>query len=360
VSEPGILDKLRAEIAEHERRAESARHDLAELQATRSDLDDVRPVPIHEALSEHKPEEEWLIEGLLPVRCIGLLTAEGGVGKSTLAAQICAGLSAGNGFFGFNAGRPIPTLFLEAEGSRERFVERIGVALVSLGIASKGLPMFVQPKAWRPSLNGTTADTIGICGAKLVVLDTIGLFEKYDENSATEFKQLVIGPLRRLAEKTGAGFLLIHHEGKPSEMRKGRHKIRGTSAFVDDTDLTIRLEAPDGQRAAYRQMIFEKIRHGQPQEPIDLSYDFSTATFSRDDGGREAAGPSEGECRKREATDARVLSVIKNTPRMSGRQIRLAANINTSECSSSMRRLQDGKRIAFEPGPKNSMLWIAI
>ena len=359
MSEPGILDKLRAEIAEHERRAESARHDLAELLESRQDLDDVRPISIHEALGEHKPEEEWLIEGLLPVRCIGLLTAEGGVGKSTLAAQICAGLSAGSGFFGFNAGRPVPTLFLEAEGSRERFVERIGVALVSLGIASLNLPMFVQPKAWRPSFNGTTADTIGICGAKLVVLDTIGLFEKYDENSATEFKQLVIGPLRRLAEKTGAGFLLIHHEGKPSEMRKGRHKIRGTSAFVDDTDLTIRLEAPDGQRAPHRQMIFDKIRHGQPQEPIDLSYDFSTATFSRDDGGT-AGAPSESDRQKKELADARVLSVIKNTPRMSGRQIRLAANISTNECSSSMRRLQDSKRIAFEPGPKNSMLWIAI
>jgi RecA-family ATPase len=263
--------------------------------------EDVRPVSIADALAEPKPEQEWVINGLLPVKGIALLAAEGGVGKSTLAAQLCAGLSAGRGFFGFDAGTAIPTLFLEAEGSRERFIERIGVALYHLQIAADDLPLYIQPKAWRPSLNGTTADTIRVCGARLVILDTIGLFERFDENSATDFKALVINPLRKLGEETGAAFLLIHHQGKPNEMRKGRHKIRGTSAFVDDVDVAMRLEAPDGDKAPFRRLCFDKIRHGSPQEDIELEYDFQFATFRlADPAAREALEQEERDKHARE------------------------------------------------------------
>jgi len=284
-------DRVRAQIRDFEQRLADARELLAEV--TGEAGEDIRPVSIFDALSEPKPEESWVINGLLPVKGIALLAAEGGVGKSTLAAQLCAGLSCGRGFFGFDAGTAIPTLFLEAEGSRERFVERIGVALSNLQIPAADLPFFVQPKTWRPSLNGTTCDTIRCCGARLVILDTIGLFERFDENSATDFKALVINPLRKLGDETGAAFLLIHHQGKPNEMRKGRHKIRGTSAFVDDVDVAMRLEAPDGDKSPFRRLCFDKIRHGSPQEDIELEYDFGTATFRLADPEARAASEEE-------------------------------------------------------------------
>jgi len=303
--QPNIADRLRAEIRTHEERAAEARRDLAEVIGEAGE--DIRPVSIFDALSEPKPEESWVINGLLPVKGIALLAAEGGVGKSTLAAQLCAGLSCGRGFFGFDAGTAIPTLFLEAEGSRERFVERIGIALSNLQIPAADLPFFVQPKTWRPSLNGTTCDTIRCCGARLVILDTIGLFERFDENSATDFKALVINPLRKLGDETGAAFLLIHHQGKPNEMRKGRHKIRGTSAFVDDVDVAMRLEAPDGDKSPFRRLCFDKIRHGSPQEDIELEYDFGSATFRLAD--PEARAEQEAE--ERASRDKERLSKLR-------------------------------------------------
>ena len=39
---------------------------------------------------------EWVIPGLLPARGIALMAAAGGIGKSTLAVQLCALLAAGN------------------------------------------------------------------------------------------------------------------------------------------------------------------------------------------------------------------------------------------------------------------------
>ena len=301
-------ERVRAQIRDFEQRLSEARELLAEV--TGEAGEDIRPVAIADALAEPKPEEEWVINGLLPVKGIALLAAEGGVGKSTLAAQLCAGLAAGQGFFGFDAGSAVPTLFLEAEGSRERFVERIGVALANLSIPPAGLPFYIQPKAWRPCLNGTTADTIRVCGARLVILDTVGLFERFDENSATEFKALVINPLRRLGEETGAAFLLIHHQGKPNEMRKGRHKIRGTSAFVDDVDLAMRLEAPDGDKARRRRLVFDKIRHGSPQEDIELEYDFETATFKTADAEAMAEAEAEERAKHERERTARLRTQI--------------------------------------------------
>lgn len=344
-----LADKLRAEIRTHEERAAEARRDLAEVIGEAGE--DIRPVQIGLALSEPKPEESWVINGLLPVKGIALLAAEGGVGKSTLAAQLCAGLSAGRGFFGFDAGTAIPTLFLEAEGSRERFVERIGVALAHLDIPATELPLYVQPRAWRPSLVGTTADTIRVCGAKLVILDTIGLFERFDENSATDFKALVINPLRRLGEETGAAFLLIHHQGKPNEMRKGRHKIRGTSAFVDDVDLAMRLEAPDGDKAAFRRLCFDKIRHGSPQDDIELWYSFETATFALADPAARAASEEE---ERREATRQRVsklkeriLAELKKEP-MDSAGLASVTSARKADVVATLQAMYDEKLIYHE------------
>ena len=342
-------DRVRAGIRDLEQRLSEARELLAEV--TGEAGEDIRPVRIGDALAEPKPEESWVINGLLPVKGIGLLAAEGGVGKSTLAAQLCAGLSAGRGFFGFDAGTAIPTLFLEAEGSRERFVERIGVALSHLQIPAGDLPLFIQPKAWRPSLNGTTADTIRICGARLVILDTIGLFERFDENSATDFKALIINPLRKLGEETGAGFLLIHHQGKPNEMRKGRHKIRGTSAFVDDVDLAMRLEAPDGDKAPFRRLCFDKIRHGQPQDDIELEYDFETATFRLADPTARAEQEAEDRRSKEwvrlDGIKARIISELKREA-LDLVALQKIINVRRADVMAALQALADEKLIYHE------------
>lgn len=346
-----LADKLRAEIRTHEERAAEARRDLAEVIGEAGE--DIRPVQIGLALAEPKPEESWVVNGLLPVKGIALLAAEGGVGKSTLAAQLCAGLSAGRGFFGFDAGTAIPTLFLEAEGSRERFVERIGVALYHLQIPAEDLPLYIQPKAWRPSLNGTTADTIRVCGARLVILDTIGLFERFDENSATDFKALVINPLRKLGEETGAAFLLIHHQGKPNENRKGRHKIRGTSAFVDDVDVAMRLEAPDGDKAPYRRLVFDKIRHGSPQEDIELEYDFQFATFRlADPAAREALEDEERKSREQakvEKLKARIIAELKKEALDSG-DLQKVLNVRKADVVVALNQMVEQKLIYHEAG----------
>lgn len=346
---PSVADRIRAQIRDFEQRITEARELLAEV--TGEAGEDIRPVAIADALAEPKPEEAWIINGLLPVKGIGMLSAEGGVGKSTLAAQLCAGLSAGRGFFGFDAGTPIPTLFLEAEGSRERFVERIGVALAHLSIPAGGLPLYIQPKAWRPSLNGTTCDTIRVCGARLVILDTIGLFERFDENSATEFKALVINPLRKLGDETGAGFLLIHHQGKPSELRKGRHKTRGTSAFVDDTDLAMRLEAPDGDKAPYRRLVFDKVRHGQPQEDIELEYDFETATFRLADPTARAEAEAEERRTKEhgriEQVKARIIAELKREP-LDIVALQKVINVRRADVATALQGLADDKAIYHE------------
>jgi len=342
-------ERVRAQIRDFEQRLAEARELLAEV--TGEAGEDIRPVQIGDALAEDHPAEEWVINGLLPVRCIGLLSAEGGVGKSTLAAQICAGLSSGQGFFGFDCGTIVPTLFLEAEGSREKFVERIGVALSHLAIPARDLPLFVQPKTWRPSLNGTTADSIRVCGARLVVLDTIGLFQPFDENSATEFKALILGPLRRLAEETGAAFLLIHHQGKPSEMRKGRHKVRGTSAFVDDTDLAMRLEAPDGDKAPRRILTFDKVRHGSPHEDVELEYDMSTATFRvGSPGEREDREAAEREARERvkvEKMKARIVAELKKEALDSG-DLQKVLNVRKADVVMALNQMAEEKMIYHE------------
>jgi hypothetical protein len=90
--------------------------------------------------------------------------------------------------------------------------------------------------------------------------------------------------------RTQIATILVHHYGKPSEFRTGRHKTRGASAWIDDVDLAMRLEELEGGGKQDLVLHFDKIKHGPPRDPIRLHYEPSQAMFTMNGGSPVESG----------------------------------------------------------------------
>jgi len=93
-------------------------------------------------------------------------------------------------------------------------------------------------------------------GAKLVIIDALTDILSGDENSK-EDTQPVFTQLRRIADRTGAAIILIHHCN-----RAGGY--RGSSAIKGAVDLMVKVESEDGQNII--NFFTEKNRDGDPQK----------------------------------------------------------------------------------------------
>jgi len=233
---------------------------------------------------------------------VNILVADGGVGKTTLVTQLCLALASGTPFLGFNVTEPVSVLLLEAEGARSLYRVRSGKAAKTLGIKDYYVNnrWAIQSK-WMSDFNAggmMVEDQIRKSGAKVVVMDTLGYFlGDGDENSAKDWKQKIMFPLRRLKAMYGCAFILLHHEGKPGEYRTGHHKGRGTSAMFGDCDtwislLPLTLSEADkeklsrlspGERIEARDervLVWEKSKVGAKPAPMTLHLDVENAVLS--------------------------------------------------------------------------------
>jgi RecA-family ATPase len=307
----------------------------------------------------------------MPAASISIIADEGGVGKSTLIAQM--GLMLANGtadWFGFKIPAPVRVLYLQAEGARHVFLSRLNVAGFRIGVNDRAdsLPFFVQPAGdWVKDIGEETERMVCQTGAQFCTIDTQGLFHAADENSNTEIKLHLIKPLQAIAARTGCAFMLIHHLSKPSKDRPGgRHQIRGASAFVDDTDLSMLLEAPDGPTKPRRTLSFTKNRSGPHPEPIELEYISEEARFRTFDSEAAEAAKREAEEleRRRKMTDLadKMFKVIHLNPRLNGEQVNelMAGHSKDRNLLTAVRhRLLEEKRIFAEKGEGRSLLYYA-
>lgn len=266
--------------------------------------DDLRPVHIVDVLSEQYDQESWIVPNLLAVGALGIISADYSLGKSTLLAQFLACVASGRDFLGYPVARPVGCLYWQGEGSRRLFAGRVRDQCRNLGLNLDTLNLSFQPRGLDPlPFNSREfAEFVTASGCQLIACDTFGYFWDGDENSSRDWKEKVLKPLKAIGRATGISFFLVHHEGKPAEFRKGRHKMRGTSAMGGDADTVLRLERVPGEPDG-RLLMFDKVKDAEEQPSLTLGFDKARALFTR--GGiadaAEVAVPKESRSTARQA-----------------------------------------------------------
>jgi len=179
------------------------------------------------------PEEDWLIQPIIPRNQLVVIFAPGGTGKSLLALYIAAGLATGRNLFGHD-NKPISVLYMDYEMQQAQLYER----LTAMGYSNKtdlsllhyaSLPPIGSLD--KPEGAKQICDLARQCQAELVIIDTFSRAVEGAENDADTVRNFYRWTAINLKAERRS-LLRIDHAGK--DLKKG---ARGTSAKNDDVDL---------------------------------------------------------------------------------------------------------------------------
>ena len=212
-----------------------------------------------------QPEEEWILEPLVPNKTIILLDGLGGLGKSIFTMEMSFAVSTGKPFLLENI-TPVdkyPVLYLSAEETRYRFNERLKKIQEAYGVATDRFFWISTlsetfklntSRIFRKENNQTTptevADfldkAIDRIGPKLVVLDSFINFYGLDENK-TEEAASFYDYIKQIIKKYGCSFIFLHHQTKEA-MRGQVNIFRGSGVFREQARTRIVMCKKHGQR----------------------------------------------------------------------------------------------------------------
>jgi RecA-family ATPase len=164
-------------------------------------------------------------------------------------------VAAGKRWLNFEV-KPGKVLFIDEESGERRFSLRLAAALRG-ELAGDETPLeFISLAAFhldKPEDVILLENEITESGAALVIIDALAEIMTGDENSKQD-TQPVFNALRRLADRTGAAIVVIHHSNKVGG-------YRGSSAIKASVDLMILITSEDG--SDFVNFKSEKVREGK-------------------------------------------------------------------------------------------------
>lgn len=282
-----VPDQLRQEREKLLSRVDEIDQDLSSLEGFAEAV--YNPVPVATFLRE-PGEFNWLVGGLIAQGSVTMMAAEPKMGKTTLLVQMALCLSAGQDWLGYTIPRPVKTLYVLAEASRNAFRERLRTACDSMRLRTDDLGWHIQPAIQAEfKLRSREIDRLfsaaAASGIELIVMDTLGYFHGGDENDNSEWKKCVMAPLRAMTARHGLSFVLVHHYGKAAPGKARWERGRGASAMYGDVDHWLGLEKvemtddeeeltqPQKDRLQQRRELFiEKNKYGRDDYSMRLEF----------------------------------------------------------------------------------------
>jgi hypothetical protein len=217
---------------------------------------------------------DFLIDGLLPVRSLGILVGDSGIGKSPLLYQAALCIAAGVPFLGSPV-RQGRVLYLDFENSGSQSVEIVSRLARFLGVSEEPENLLMwhlsdcSPK-W--GQGGQTAlEMIGEVKPTLAIIDPLGSYdpdlEEKNSSAGRAYKNF-----RRVMRDANTGILSAHHRRKPSSVpgqrgpesleeanfRRWFEQARGASGLINGCDVRLGVDEPDAacRQARGRAVVF--------------------------------------------------------------------------------------------------------
>jgi hypothetical protein len=181
---------------------------------------------------EALPDPEWLIEGILPTACLGVLYGEPGAGKSFLALDWANHIAAGQQWFGRDV-RGGNVIYVCAEGAtglklrvRAWRTTHSG-ALNRLHFVTRAVNMLDKSEA------GELIDAVRSVAPPpcLIIIDTLArCFGGGDENAGKDMNAFVTCADSFREAFPPVSVLVVHHTGKDKTKRERGHSALGAAA----------------------------------------------------------------------------------------------------------------------------------
>jgi len=245
-----------------------------------------------ERFSGKAPEQKFLVQGTIPMKCVTILAAMGDTGKGMLTLDLALKVATHNK----KTGSIVPPMSLggallefgtaviytaeDDQAEIHRRLERLDpegkransyLFVVPLPNAGGPIPLVTVTKTGpveSEQFRQIKAELLSVQDLKMVVFDPMSSFIHADINADPAAGSFATGMLASLASETGAAVIVCHHLRKPANGRQitsaeqARDAIRGTSAIVDGMRNSIVLwpASEDVQKRVFK-TLHEKKRH---------------------------------------------------------------------------------------------------
>ncbi len=276
-------------------------NDLAEHLAAGFDLDMLEPLfdepqsPPHEdptvALAdfvarrdENAPAALLACEQgtVLPPGGLGLLVGKAGGGKSTQAVDLCLHAGSGLDYVGLTFPRPLRVLFVQNEGPREAFRDKLETRLERWPHDTQPIRVWDEPSRWGQVKLSDNAQrdrfrqVVEQHAIDLVVSDSLTRFGMQGNGTPEETRDFMAWLAEAGLGRTVA-FLLLHHPRSRSDPTEEElEQIAG--AWSPHADAILMLKKLDGNRA---RLSFPKLRWARGTRPASiLAFDPEAEAFT--------------------------------------------------------------------------------
>jgi hypothetical protein len=196
-------------------------------------------------IAELKVQEppRWFVKGVLPQAALGVLYGETGSGKTFFLLDLVAHIAAGRPWRDHKVNQA-SVVYVCAEGAGG-FRNRIAALGRSFDAELPLRVVLDVPNFLEDDDKELASEINRSGGAELIVIDTLAQTTPGANENASDDMGAALARCRRLAAKTGAMVLLVHHAGK--DLKRG---ARGWSGLKAAADFEIEISADGAHHLA--------------------------------------------------------------------------------------------------------------
>lgn len=230
------------------------------------------------------PEVSFLVDGLIPVRSIGMIWAAPNTGKTLLLVDLIMACIAGSKWAGsFDVHKQMTICLITTEGVRD-LRKRIAAAAELWGVSGEDLDARLLIVTECPvdlvndNSEGSSGKFIAYCEEHdhrpdLIIWDTLQNATEGSEENESRVAGTVLKHARELTNALGCAHLLSHHPGKDGRT------YRGSSVYGGAMDYILRIV---GHGQEPRTVTCEKLKFGPLFAPLMFrveAFDFKTPSI---------------------------------------------------------------------------------
>lgn len=200
-----------------------------------------------------QPPVEWVVDGLIPRGTVSVFYGEPGAFKTWAMIWMAVRVAQGEEWLEYPT-QQNTALYLDEESGESWFSRRLQQTIKG-ALGNEDIPinfvcnsgLMLDDKIDVEEIEYLIRST----GAKLVIFDALTDIMSGDENSKKDV-QPIFAKMKRIANKTGAAIIVIHHSAKHGS-------YRGSSAIKGAVDLLMKIESKED--SDFINFKAEKVRH---------------------------------------------------------------------------------------------------
>ncbi len=275
-------------------------------------------------LKKEFPEEEWMVENLIPLPSVVALSGMSGHGKTFVTIHIAMCVARGLPVFGKFPSKQSPVLVIDEED----FPNHLQGRFQSLGITGQDPITYLSQVRFKCDNEKHVDEIIEIVREgkfKLVILDCLRRIHDQDENDSRGMARVADG-LRRIA-KEGVAVFYTHHHRKQEDFKPSNPTVslRGSTEIQAAVENHFALEKKDGEDVlVFRQ---PKSRNAEAVKPFEVKI-LTELVFNPKKNKEETrvvgfdyVGEHDEKKRKSEEAHVEIVAFLKNEGVKSRQQI---------------------------------------